>query len=59
MPILCQQNVAACLRQKIQHRVLKNKEAMPSCCSAITLEFFLNVHGEIDDEQAGQYCESY
>ena len=32
---------------------------MPSCCSAITLEFFLNDQGEIDDEQAGQYCESY
>ena len=36
---------------------------MPSCRSAITLEFFLNVQGkpkgEIDDEQDGQYCESY
>ena len=32
---------------------------MPSCCSAITLEFFLNVQGEIDDEQDGQCCESY
>ena len=46
--------------KKIQHRVLKkNKEAMPSCCSAITLEFFLNVQGEIDDEQDAQCCESY
>ena len=32
---------------------------MPSCRSGITLEFFLNDHGDIDDEQAGQYCESY
>ena len=37
----------------------KNQEAMPSCRSGITLEFFLNDHGDIDDEQAGQYCESY
>ena len=36
---------------------------MPSCCSAITLELFLNVEYDIgrgiDDEQASQYCESY